>query len=116
VRGVLRYVRDAGHALAEAHERGALAHLMGPVTSRAEALEAIGVALDFPAWYGHNLDALYDCLIDLSWQPAGEQVLVWTAHRQLEAADPDGYQALLAVLDEATASSGRCLSVILTDL
>ncbi len=26
---------------------------------------ALAEALSFPAWYGHNLDALYDCLTDL---------------------------------------------------
>jgi RNAse (barnase) inhibitor barstar len=113
---VLCYVPDAAHALAEARHRGALAHLVGPVTSKAEALDAIGVALDFPVWYGRNLDALYDCLVDLSWQPVGEHVLVWAGHRQLEATDPDGYRAVLAVLDDAAAaSSGRPLSVLLAD-
>ncbi|MGH3609345.1 MAG: barstar family protein, partial [Pseudonocardiaceae bacterium] len=37
----------------------------------------MGSALDFPAWYGRNLDALHDCLADLSWQPIGEHVLIW---------------------------------------
>lgn len=27
--------------------------------------EALAEALHFPQWYGHNLDALYDCLTDL---------------------------------------------------
>ena len=27
--------------------------------------EALAQALSFPDWYGHNLDALYDCLTDL---------------------------------------------------
>lgn len=26
---------------------------------------AIAAALSFPDWYGHNLDALYDCLTDI---------------------------------------------------
>ena len=26
---------------------------------------ALAQALSFPDWYGHNLDALYDCLTDL---------------------------------------------------
>lgn len=35
-----------------------------------EALHrALETALDFPAWYGHNLDALYDCLTDLAEPP-----------------------------------------------
>jgi RNAse (barnase) inhibitor barstar len=113
---VLRYAPDASHALAEARGRGALAHVVGPVTSKADALDAIGVAMDFPPWYGRNLDALYDCLVDLSWQPAGAHVLVWSGHRQLEIADPDGYRAVLAVLDDAAAaSSERSLSVVLAD-
>jgi hypothetical protein len=68
---VLHYVSDAVHALDQARGRGALAHLVGPVTSKAEALDAIGAALNFPSWYGRNLDALYDGLVDLSWQPGG---------------------------------------------
>jgi RNAse (barnase) inhibitor barstar len=117
---VLHYVPDAARALAQARQRGALAHVVGPVTSKAEALDAIGIALNFPAWYGRNLDALYDCLVNLSWQGAGEHVLVWVGHRQLEAADPDGYRAVLAVLDEAVgassgANSGCPLSVLLAD-
>ncbi|MGH3722302.1 MAG: barstar family protein [Pseudonocardiaceae bacterium] len=102
-----RYVPDAARALAEARDRGALAHLVGPVTSKAEALDAIGVALSFPAWYGRNLDALHDCLADLS----GDHVLIWAGHRQLEAADPNSYQAVLAVLNEAPS-----LSVLLADV
>ncbi|MGH3778640.1 MAG: barstar family protein [Pseudonocardiaceae bacterium] len=113
---VLRYVPDAARALAEARGRGALAHLVGPVTSKADALDAIGAALNFPAWYGRNLDALYDSLVDLSWQPDGEHVLVWAGHRQLEVADPEGYRALLAVLADATeADTDRPLSVVLAD-
>ncbi|HET9255648.1 MAG TPA: barstar family protein [Pseudonocardiaceae bacterium] len=108
-----RHVPDADRALAQARERGATAYLVGPVTSKSQALAAIGIALNFPAWYGHNLDALYDCLADLSWEPPGERVLIWRGHRQLEAADPDAYREVLAVLDDATASGS--LTVLLAD-
>jgi RNAse (barnase) inhibitor barstar len=111
---VPRHVPDASIALAQARARGAIAHVFGPVTSKVEALDAIGSALKFPSWYGRNLDALYDCLIDLSWQPAGEHVLIWTGYGELEATDPDGYRAVVAVLDDAAAaSSERPLSVLL---
>ncbi|MDD5248815.1 MAG: barstar family protein [Rhodocyclaceae bacterium] len=33
-------------------------------------LDAIGKAMRFPDWFGHNFDALSDCLSDFSWQPA----------------------------------------------
>lgn len=32
--------------------------------------ERLAAALEFPAWFGHNWDALADCLGDLSWRPA----------------------------------------------
>ena len=35
-------------------------------TEQAEQLEKIGQDLKFPSWYGANLDALHDCLTDLS--------------------------------------------------
>jgi RNAse (barnase) inhibitor barstar len=111
---MLHYVHDAGRALEQARARGALVHLLGPVTSKAEALDAIGTALNFPAWYGHNLDALHDCLADLSWQPTGEHVLIWNGHRHLETADPTGYRAILEVLD-ATTNPQRPLSFLLAD-
>ena len=28
--------------------------------------DTLAAALDFPDWYGRNLDALYDCLTDLA--------------------------------------------------
>ncbi|MGH3930682.1 MAG: barstar family protein [Pseudonocardiaceae bacterium] len=111
---MLRYVSDAEVALDEARSRGMIAHLVGPVTSKTDALNAIGIALNFPAWYGRNLDALHDCLVDLSWQPDGEHVLVWAGHRELEIADPEGYRAVLAVLADA-AGGERPLSVVLAE-
>lgn len=34
---------------------------------KAEMLATIGKAMAFPEWFGHNWDALLDCLADLSW-------------------------------------------------
>ena len=42
-------------------------------------LTAIGRAMAFPEWYGHNFDALSDCLADLGWRPA-EGYLVLLEH------------------------------------
>lgn len=43
---------------------------------RKAVLRAIGRALAFPAWYGANLDALYDCLTDLP-ERAGDKASGW---------------------------------------
>ena len=37
----------------------------GGIATKQELHEHIAEALDFPDWYGHNLDALMDCLTDL---------------------------------------------------
>lgn len=66
--------------------------------SRVDALEAIGEALGFPEWYGHNLDALWDCLTDLD----GPTVLVWTRWSRLALRRPDDWARVLEVLTDRT--------------
>ena len=46
------------------------------VTTKEAFLTAAGEALAFPDWYGHNWDALADCLTDLSWMVADGYVFV----------------------------------------
>ena len=65
--------------------------------------EAFREALDFPEYYGYNLDALYDCLTDL--------------HEETEVEIPDPlalskelgkrYGRLLAVLEDAAEENPR---------
>lgn len=79
------------------------------VTEKQAAIAAIARALDFPSWFGQNLDALHDSLTDLSWLPEGEYVLVVPV-----GLDP----AVLEVLRDAaehTAGSGRPVRVVRTE-
>ncbi|MGW5052287.1 barstar family protein [Actinokineospora sp. NPDC004072] len=88
------------------------------VRSKLDFYEAVAAALRFPDWFGHNLDALYDCLTDLSWLPEGDHVLVWTRPDVLAAADPAGFRAIQSVLSDAVADfagRGRSLSVMLVE-
>ncbi|MER6825422.1 barstar family protein [Streptosporangium sp. NPDC000563] len=89
------------------------------ITTSAEAMDAIAEALDLPGTFGHNLDALYDVLTDLSWLPPGEHALIWSEPSTLRAEDRPAYDAILTVLSEAVAdgTTGESfLSVlILTD-
>jgi RNAse (barnase) inhibitor barstar len=89
------------------------------ITTRHEAIEAIAAALSFPEWFGHNLDALYDSLTDLSWLPPGEHVLIWPRPAELARHDPRGYDSVTAVLDDAvrrtTELGDRVLTVVRSD-
>ena len=49
------------------------------IDARDGVLESIAKALDFPAWFGRNWDALEDCLGDLSWRRGSAQVLLFDA-------------------------------------
>ncbi|MFF3442190.1 barstar family protein [Streptosporangium sp. NPDC002721] len=89
------------------------------ITTSAEAMDAIIEALDLPDHFGHNLDALYDVLTDLSWLPPGEHLLIWSEPSTLRAGDQPAYDAIRTVLSEAVADGAAgesFLSVlILTD-
>lgn len=116
---------DLASVVAEAQARGAYPHPMdgATVVDKASAFEVIATALSFPDWFGRNLDALYDCLTDLSWLPAGEHVLIWTSSDRLAAADPKAYLAIRSVLSDAQRalapagerSDGRQLTVVLAE-
>ncbi|HVV09339.1 barstar family protein [Amycolatopsis sp.] len=86
----------------QARARGAHSHLMaGQPVDKLSTMDAIAAALSFPGYFGRNLDALYDCLTDLSWLPTGEHVLIWTGSDALKAADPKAYLAIRSVLSDA---------------
>jgi RNAse (barnase) inhibitor barstar len=59
---------------------------------------ALAAALGFPDWYGGNLDALWDCLTDLS-EPT---VLLWDGWGPLARADLDRFPRILRVLHDRT--------------
>lgn len=70
---------------------------------KAGFLARIAAALRFPDWFGHNWDALADCLSDLSWLPAdGYIVILHNADRFRGASEKDFVMAL-EILSEAAA-------------
>jgi RNAse (barnase) inhibitor barstar len=96
--------KPSAKELAErARAKGAFPHLLdGDVTvDKPSTMDAIAQALSFPAYFGRNLDALYDCLTDLSWLPPGEHVLIWVNSDNLKQADPRTYQSIRSVLSDA---------------
>ena len=71
---------------------------LGAAATLEAAFPILAQALDFPDWFGHNLDALMDCLTDMSWAPARGYLLLLSGTAPLAKADPDGFASLLEVL------------------
>jgi hypothetical protein len=81
------------------------------VSEKKAAIAAIAKALDFPDWFGQNLDALYDSLTDLSWLPEDDEyVLVVPANL-----DPSVSKVLRDAVERNAESGDRKLRVIRTD-
>lgn len=68
-----------------------------------DALARIAGALRFPDWFGGNWDALADSLADLSWLPAPGYVLLLERIDAWRDADPDAFETLALVLEDASA-------------
>ena len=75
------------------------------ITDRKELHRILAKALSFPEWYGHNLDALYDCLTSISVD----------THVILKNWDtlPPFFQGFKTVLEEAE-ENNLCLTVSFT--
>ncbi|MDH4185649.1 MAG: barstar family protein [Nitrospira sp.] len=58
-------------------------------------------ALDFPDYFGHNWDALEECLADLEWLPAKGYVVLITDAIQVLPDDEDEYETFLEILSDA---------------
>ena len=106
---------EPAHAGLRLVEPGELARILGAArglgfqivdldlgrVDKAAVLAQLALELAFPATFGHNWDALADALGDLSWWRAPGLVLVlehpvaWRTH------DPEAFEVLLDVLEEA---------------
>jgi RNAse (barnase) inhibitor barstar len=100
-------------AWADAEQHRFVQVALAGVHERRPQLVAIGRALEFPAWFGANLDALYDSLTDLPERtPAPGYVVLLDG--LAPRADTDDNAALLDVFRDAAeefASRGVALRV-----
>ena len=74
---------------------------LAQVTDKETFLAAVGRALDFPDWYGHNWDALADCLTDLSWMAADGYVIVLDHADAFASANPTDFATALSIFQDA---------------
>jgi RNAse (barnase) inhibitor barstar len=71
---------------------------------KAEFLTRTAEAFVFPRWFGHNWDALADCLTDLGWRPAPGYVVVFEHASALQEHAPEVFDTALAILDDVAAA------------
>lgn len=69
-----------------------------------DVLTRIADTLQFPDWFGHNWDALCDCLTDMSWNPASGYFIVLNHLDELRQYSPFDYSTLLDVLRDVVCS------------
>lgn len=97
-------VADVRHTVE--HAGGRFAHLDGwRIESKDEFLTAIGEAFGFPAYYGHNFDALLDCLRDVGSYPDDPDhevgtVLLWDGWGPFARADDRAFSVAMSVLSQ----------------
>ena len=81
--------------------------------TKAAFLAAVGETLGFPHWYGHNFDALADCLHDIGAGTDGV-LLLWDGWATLARADEKAFSIALSVLGSRVhADRGVPFSVLL---
>jgi RNAse (barnase) inhibitor barstar len=64
-------------------------------------LDAIANAMAFPAWFGHNFDALSDCLNDLAWQPAEGYFILLEHCDGIHGLAEEDFVATLQIFEQA---------------
>jgi RNAse (barnase) inhibitor barstar len=82
---------------------GVDAHVVPAGADKRDSLRLFGQALDFPQWYGHNLDALFDCLLTFVHDAPAPVHVIWDGTARLRADHPDAYVAIIQVLDDVEA-------------
>jgi RNAse (barnase) inhibitor barstar len=70
-------------------------------TDKDALLQRIAASLAFPDWFGHNWDALADCLADLSWLEGRGHVILLENVEDAHRAAQDQLETALQIFDEA---------------
>ena len=69
--------------------------------SKAALLAEIARVLRFPDWFGHNWDALADCLEDDEWMDKNGVVILWQGAEQFRKAHHEEFETALDIFSEA---------------
>ena len=73
------------------------------IEDKATFLAVSAQAMHFPSYFGHNWDALEECLTDLAWAPAPGYVLLYDDVARFASAHPTEWATARAILAGAVA-------------
>jgi hypothetical protein len=85
------------------------------VTGREAFLKRCAVKLRLPGYFGHNWDALHECLLDLAGAGSPGAVVHWRRGAALAKRAPDAVKTALEILRETAiywSSTGRVFLVV----
>ncbi|HSM12157.1 MAG TPA: barstar family protein [Lysobacter sp.] len=102
--GLHRVGRSQVEALCEAGRAAGLYCARLDLTDcrgKADLLASLARVLEFPSWFGHNWDALADCLDDLEWLRGAGYLLVLDNPAGMSAAAPKDFAVALDILADA---------------
>jgi RNAse (barnase) inhibitor barstar len=71
--------------------------------TKSDLLTLTGKALRFPEWFGHNWDALADCLADMGWLPAEGYLVILDHCDGIHGRAESDFVALLQVFQDVAA-------------
>ena len=100
----------------EAQSQGGDVAVVPAGSTKAESIDLFAEVLDFPDWFGRNLDALADCLHDYAEEPREDgrpRHLVWDGVARLRRSHPEGYDDITSVLDEVSADHDTFVVTVL---
>lgn len=100
--GVYHLIAPRADVVAALTEHGWKPGVLIHGDTREEFLANVATALEFPAHYGRNLDALWDCLRDLEVPTA----LVWASWHELAIEHPSDWDAIVSLLTDRTREEG----------
>ena len=98
---------DVDALVADAVAQGRVVHRVVAAQTKTATLEAFAEALDFPGWFGGNLDGLSDCLHHLAGYAEQDSELVVDAVAALRHEDPFAMAQLNGVLGEVALAHPR---------
>ena len=75
-----------------------------PVQRKEQLMNAMATALDLPEHFGHNWDALEECLTDLEGIEAEGYLLLYDHIDGLLGTHPDQFETLVEILKDAVTS------------